>query len=94
MFPSGDETGRYLASRLLSTETCQTCRVALDAVSLTIDQGELVAVLGTSGSGKSTLLHVAGALDTRFDGTVRLAGQDIAKLSDRALSDRRKGHVR
>jgi putative ABC transport system ATP-binding protein len=59
---------------------------ALRAVSLTVRQGELVAVVGPSGSGKSTLLQVIGTLDRPTSGTVRVGGHDIAALSDRALS--------
>jgi len=59
---------------------------ALDGVTLAIDAGELVALVGPSGSGKSTLLNVVGALDQPSSGTVRVAGQDVGALSDAALS--------
>ncbi|MEU5874057.1 ABC transporter ATP-binding protein [Glycomyces sp. NPDC047369] len=59
---------------------------ALDGVSLEIGAGELVAIVGPSGSGKSTLLNLAGTLDRPTSGTVRVAGEDVAALSDRRLS--------
>jgi putative ABC transport system ATP-binding protein len=59
---------------------------ALRGVSLTIDRGELVAVVGPSGSGKSTLLHIVGTLDRPTSGTVRVAGRDVSGLSDAQLS--------
>ena len=59
---------------------------ALQAVDLTIEQGELVAVVGPSGSGKTTLLHLLGTLDKPTEGTVRIAGHDVSGLSDRRLS--------
>ncbi|MFE3560353.1 ABC transporter ATP-binding protein [Streptomyces sp. NPDC059193] len=59
---------------------------ALDEVSVTIDQGELLAIVGPSGSGKSTLLNVMGTLDRPTSGTVYCGGQDIDTLSDRRLS--------
>ena len=55
-------------------------------VSLTIGAGELAAVTGPSGSGKSTLLHLMAALERPTSGTVRLAGQDTGRLSDRQLA--------
>jgi putative ABC transport system ATP-binding protein len=66
---------------------------ALDGVSLSIEDGELVGIVGPSGSGKSTMLHVIGTLDRPSTGTVRIAGHDVARLSDRQLSALRAGTV-
>ena len=55
-------------------------------VSLTVAQGELVAIVGPSGSGKTTLLHIIGTLDPPTSGTVRIDGIDIAGLDDRQLA--------
>jgi putative ABC transport system ATP-binding protein len=59
---------------------------ALRRVSLTVTQGELMAIVGPSGSGKTTLLHVIGTLDRASSGTVRIDGIDIAGLDDRQLA--------
>lgn len=61
-------------------------RVALDGVSLSIERGELVAVVGTSGSGKSTLLHLIGGLDSDYEGSVQLDGHEWRTMSDAARS--------
>ena len=62
---------------------------ALNGVSLTIDRGEFVAIVGQSGSGKSTLMNVLGCLDIPTYGEYHLDGTDVTDLSDRQLS-----HVR
>ncbi|MEV4113911.1 ABC transporter ATP-binding protein [Nonomuraea sp. NPDC049695] len=59
---------------------------ALNGVSLQIEAGEMVAIVGPSGSGKSTLLHIMGTLDRPTSGTVRIVGCDVAALPDRRLS--------
>ncbi|KIR66147.1 MULTISPECIES: ABC transporter ATP-binding protein [Micromonospora] len=59
---------------------------ALRGICLDIAEGELLAIVGPSGSGKSTLLHLMGTLDRPTSGTIRIAGQDVAALSDRQLS--------
>ena len=64
----------------------ETLVKALDNVSLSIEQGEFVSVVGTSGSGKSTLLHMLGGLDHPTSGTVEVAGQDISQLKDEELT--------
>jgi putative ABC transport system ATP-binding protein len=66
---------------------------ALRGVDLSVDAGELVAVVGPSGSGKSTLLHVMGTLERPSEGTVRVAGHDVAELSDRQLAALRARHI-
>lgn len=54
----------------------------LKDISLRIEDGEMVAIQGPSGSGKSTLLYILGALQTAYQGAVRIAGQDLSRLSD------------
>ncbi|MXG29789.1 ABC transporter ATP-binding protein [Streptomyces sp. YIM 132580] len=69
---------------------------ALDSVSLSVAQGELLAILGPSGSGKSTLLNIMGTLAPPTSGSVIIEGCDVAELSDRELSalrGRRLGFV-
>lgn len=62
---------------------------ALDRVTLRVDEGELLAIVGPSGSGKSTLLHIMGTLDRPTTGTVRVRGYDVRTLGDRRLSSLR-----
>jgi putative ABC transport system ATP-binding protein len=60
--------------------------VALAGIDLTVEDGELLALVGPSGSGKSTLLHVMGTLERPTTGVVRVAGTDTSAMSDRELS--------
>jgi putative ABC transport system ATP-binding protein len=66
---------------------------ALDGVTLTFTQGELVAIVGPSGSGKSTLLHVMGILDRPDSGGVRVTGVDVSRLPDRQLAAVRANRI-
>ena len=66
---------------------------ALDHVNLTINRGELVAIIGQSGSGKSTLMNQLGCLDVPTSGDYYLSGQNVAKLSDNELSDIRNREI-
>lgn len=59
---------------------------ALDGVTLSVEKGEFVAVVGTSGSGKSTLLHMLGGLDRPTSGSVSVDGKEIFTLKDEALT--------
>ncbi len=66
---------------------------ALRGVTLDVAAGELVAVVGPSGSGKSTMLNIIGTLDRPTAGSVSIAGNDVATMSDDALSALRAGHI-
>ncbi|MBQ7624086.1 MAG: ABC transporter ATP-binding protein [Clostridia bacterium] len=66
---------------------------ALDGVSLDIDNGEFVAIVGSSGSGKSTLMNILGCLDSATRGEYYLAGEDVRSLTDRELSQIRNKQI-
>ena len=66
---------------------------ALRGVSLDVDQGELVAVMGPSGSGKSTLMHILAGLDKPTSGSVAIAGRELTTLSDNELTKLRRAHI-
>ena len=71
----------------------KTALHALRDISLTIDQGDYVAVVGTSGSGKSTLLNIIGLLDRPTKGTYRIRMQDVGELTDRQLATLRNREI-
>jgi putative ABC transport system ATP-binding protein len=66
---------------------------ALQGVSLSIAQGEYVAIMGPSGSGKSTLMNIIGALDTPTGGRYVLNGTDVSRLSDDSLAEIRNKEI-
>ena len=101
--PAGQSVGQSVGEPVL--ELVDVVRIhgkggaavhALRGLNLTVDPGELVAVMGPSGSGKSTLLNLAGGLDSATAGSVRVSGTELGGLSARelaALRRRRVGYV-
>jgi putative ABC transport system ATP-binding protein len=85
MIECHDLTKTYVSG---STET-----PALKGVSLTIDPGEYLAIMGPSGSGKSTLMHILGALDTPTSGRYLFEGQESSDLTDDELADMRRTRI-
>ena len=69
------------------------CFFALDGVSLCVEEGEFVAIVGKSGSGKSTLLNMIGTLDSVTSGSILLDGQDIATMNSRQLAEVRNQSI-
>jgi putative ABC transport system ATP-binding protein len=67
--------------------------VVLSGVTMTIDQGEFLALMGPSGSGKSTLLNLLAGIDRPSRGAITVAGTDISSLSERALASWRARHI-
>ena len=65
----------------------------LKGISLAIEKGEIISIVGASGAGKSTLLHIIGTLDKADSGSVELNGIKVHELSERKLSDFRNQHI-
>lgn len=67
--------------------------IALDNISMEIEEGEFTAIIGPSGSGKTTLLQLIGGLDNPDSGSITLSGSNIAEMSGNQLSDFRRDHI-
>jgi len=65
----------------------------LKGVSISVNKGEIVSIVGASGAGKSTLLHIIGTLDRPDNGTVAIESQDVFALNEKQLSDFRNRHI-
>jgi putative ABC transport system ATP-binding protein len=74
-------------------ETGSFTVAALRGVSMTIDEGEYVAIMGPSGSGKSTLMHILGCLDVPSDGTYLLAGENVGGMHESQLASVRNRRI-
>jgi putative ABC transport system ATP-binding protein len=74
-------------------DKCFGTQLVLRGLSLQVQKGELLALIGRSGSGKSTLLHILGGLDRRFRGRVVVHGHDLATLDERRLAHFRNREV-
>lgn len=66
---------------------------ALDGITLWVDEGEMLVIMGPSGSGKSTLLHIMGCLDRPTEGKVFIDGEDISRLNDAQLARLRNSTI-
>ena len=66
---------------------------ALDGVSLTINDGEMVAIIGKSGSGKSTLLNLLGGLDKPTSGQIFFGDKELGSMKDKELAEVRLTHI-
>ncbi|AXB57563.1 ABC transporter ATP-binding protein [Flavobacterium fluviale] len=78
-------------SKVFRTEELETR--ALSEISLTINQGDFVSIMGPSGSGKSTLLNIIGLLDSASDGSYKLLDQEMIGLKEKAKSQARKENI-
>jgi putative ABC transport system ATP-binding protein len=67
--------------------------IAVNQLSLNIEYGEFTAIIGPSGSGKSTLLNLIGGLDNSDEGQILLAGNNLASMSGKKMSDFRRDHI-
>ncbi|MEL6670000.1 MAG: ATP-binding cassette domain-containing protein, partial [Bacteroidota bacterium] len=65
----------------------------LKDISFDIDRGEFVSIIGKSGSGKSTLLYLLSTLDTDYEGSIQIAGEDVTKMSQNQLARFRNEHI-
>lgn len=77
--------------KIFRSDTVQT--VALNNVSLSISDGEFVAIMGPSGCGKSTLLNILGLLDNPTSGSYKLDGKEVGNLKESGRSEYRKGRI-
>lgn len=66
---------------------------ALRGINLSVEKGEMIAIMGPSGSGKSTLLNIIGFLDKATDGIYKFNGEESKKLSDRQLAKKRNEYI-
>ena len=78
-------------SRVFRTDEVET--TALNGVSMTVDDGEFVAIMGPSGCGKGTLLSILGLLDNPDSGNYRLDGEEVGHLSEKQRTRFRKGRI-